>query len=150
MIGGGTVALTDFQMTCKLSIHFKKIEPGMTTGGDGDGGTTTFGCKNVGSYTANAQPPLVQRCAGAQCHGGSNGTATNAWDLRDADDTTATGQTNACGQTKQKINLANPASSILFQRVAPGQQTGHPITIADNAQFTAFRDAILVWVATEQ
>lgn len=150
MVGGGTVALTDFSASkgCKLSIHFKKIEPGMTSGGENDGGVTG-GCKDVPSFTANAQPPLTQRCATAACHAGG-GTARNAWDLTqvpNAGDPTA--QAAGCAQARSKINLGDPPNSIMFQRVAPGQATGHPLTL-NNTDFTAFRNAILAWVANEQ
>jgi cytochrome c553 len=149
MIGGGTVILVDFAPGCMLSVHFKTIEPGMTTpgGDDGGGGPTGGGCVNVAGFSASARAPLANQCA--SCHAGGNTTAKNAWDISAINDLSATGQAAACAQTRNKLNLTNEANSIIFQRVAPGQQTGHPLTINDPGQFAAFRDPVVGWAVTE-
>jgi hypothetical protein len=147
-IGGGTVVLVDYTAGCELAVLFKVIEPGMAgpMNGDDGGVTGSGGCVNVAGFTANARGPLAAQCG--SCHAGGQATAKNAYDLSAINDMSADGQTRACAQTRNKINLNNEPQSILFQRVAPGQQTGHPLTLND-AQYTAFRDPVVTWAVTE-
>lgn len=147
-LGGGTVVLVDFAPGCELSVHFERLEPGSTTGGGEDGGGPLGGgCADVAGFTASARAPLANRCA--SCHAGGNSTATNAFDLSSVNDLSSDGQAAACAQTRGKLNLADEPNSILFQRVEPGQATGHPMTIDDPTQFGQFRDAIVSWAVNE-
>jgi len=148
-VGGGTVVLVDFVPGCKLSVHFKKIEP--STGGgpggpDAGPGEPGGGCVNVTGFTAMARGPLANQCG--NCHSGGQATARNAWDITTLADPGPPAQAQACSQTRNKLNLNAEQMSLLFQRVQPGQQTGHPLTLPD-AQFTAFRDAVVSWAVTE-
>ncbi len=146
-VSGGTVVLVDFSPGCKMSVHFKLIEPGVAGPGEPDaGGPVGGGCVNVGGFTANARGPIEQQCA--SCHAGGNATARNAWDVSAIADLSPAAQAAVCAQTRNKINLENEPQSLLFQRVAPGQQTGHPIAL-QNGPFTAFRDPIVNWAVTE-
>lgn len=148
MVGGGTVILTDFQPGCELSIHFEIIEPGMGGPGGEDGGVGPGGggCTDVAGFTANARGPISASCG--SCHSGGNATARNAWDITVINDLSEAAQIEACGQTRNKINLANEVNSILFQRVAPGQATGHPITL-NQGDYDAFRNPVLLWATNE-
>jgi hypothetical protein len=149
-VGGGTVVLVDYrQGNCEIAVLFKVIEPGMTGpggGGPGDGGGSG-GCVNIAGFTQSARAPLANQC-GNNCHAGGQATAKNAWDLSAINDLSAAGQAAACAQTRNKLNLNNEAQSILFQRVLPGQQTGHPLTL-QQAQYDAFSAPILTWAQTE-
>jgi hypothetical protein len=152
MLGGGTVVLANVPSGSQLSIRFEKLEK---EGAAIDGGTLAGGCKDVTTFTASAQPVLANNVdASAQacfsCHGGSNAGATSAFDLRMLKTMTPAGQLAACNQVKGKINLANPTSSILFQRPKPPQMTGHPFTFADTTTYNDFANPILVWVTKEQ
>jgi hypothetical protein len=143
-VGGGTVVLVNLQATCKVSVVFKTFAKDE---GGGGGGPLGGGCTAVGDFTNSARQPLSQRCG--NCHAGGQAGATNAWDLTGVNDLGATAQAKACAQTRGKVNLANEAMSILFQRVAPGQATGHPLTL-NQADFTAFQNAVNGWATKEQ
>ncbi len=149
LVGGGTVVLVAFQPGCQISVHFETIEPGMTVGGGMDGGTvggTGGGCQNVAGFTANAQAPLASTCGG--CHAGGNAGAKASFDLSLINDLSPAGQAAVCGQVRGKLNLATPAMSILFQRVAPGQMTGHALTL-NQTDYDSFRTPVLAWAVTE-
>lgn len=145
-LGAGTVVLANISDDCELSVHFKTIEPGEFIASPDGGLVIGGGCTNVASFTANAQNPFSNRCAG--CHAGGNMTAKNAFDLSAINDLSADGQAAACAQAVSTINRTNEVNSRLFQRVEPGQATGHPLTLND-AEFTAFRDAIVSWATSE-
>jgi len=148
-IGAGALSLSSFMAGCQYSVHFEVLEPTMGSGeGDGDGaGGLTGGCNAVTSFTANAQPRFANICA--NCHGGSNPTATNAMDLSQVRDLAAAAQANACAQVKGNLNLADLPASIIFQRVTPGQTTGHAFEFPTQADFNSFRDAVSAWAINE-
>jgi mono/diheme cytochrome c family protein len=145
-LGGGSVALTNVPAGSQLSIRFEKLEPMSGTGPDGGTGLSG-GCKDVADFTSLARPQLMMSCT--SCHGGSNASATAGYDLRALADTSAASQAQACGQTKGKINFADPPNSILFQRPKPPQMTGHAFTFPDLTTYQAFANPILSWVAKE-
>jgi hypothetical protein len=149
-IGGGTLSLSSFTPGCLYTVHFEILEPSTGGGGgdgDGGGGIVTGGCTSVATFTANAQPPMQATCA--RCHGMPGNIAANAFDLTALDDLSADGQANACAQTRGNINLTTPDTSILFRRVEPGQQTGHPFEFPAAGDFTGFKNSVLAWVANE-
>ncbi len=143
LIGGGTVFMAA-GMNAQISINFVTLDP--SPGAGADAGVLAGGCKNVASFTANARGPLSTSCA--SCHAGANAGASNAFDLRLINDMAAASQATACAQTRGKINLANIANSILFQRVTPPQATNHPFTF-QAAQATTFRNAVTIWATLE-
>ena len=104
----------------------------------------------MANFTAMARGPLATSCGTAACHAGNGTGAANSFDLRAINDMSATGQATACAQTRGKMNLANEAMSLLFQRVTPPQSTGHPFTFAAGAPIDNFRNAVTGWATTEQ
>jgi mono/diheme cytochrome c family protein len=146
-IGSGGITLSEYRSAdCMLSVHFFTLVSGkgVVVGDDELGGA----CKDVASFTANAQPQLSLRCN--NCHTGGNNAATQSYDLRGINNLGEENQKAVCAQTKGKLNFDNLPGSILFARVQAPQSTGHPFTLTDNAQFTQFRDAILVWAENEK
>jgi hypothetical protein len=137
------VLLTSLVAGCKLSVSFKSIAKD-----DGGGpGPVGGGCTDVASFTASARQSLSTQCA--SCHAGGQAGATASYDLRKINDLAADGQAQACAQTRAKMNLQNEVMSLLFQRVAPGQQTNHPLTL-NQATFTTFQNAVVGWATKEQ
>lgn len=147
-LGPGTLSLSTFRRGCKISLSFETLEP--STGGpggvDGGGGPLGGGCKAVASFTSNARGQIENRCG--SCHANAGNPAHNAWDETTIGDLSADGQAQACGQALGNVNLATPDMSSLFNRVRPGQATGHPLTL-NTGDFNTFQAAILAWVANE-
>lgn len=146
-LGPGTLSLSSFRSGCQLSLSFELLEP--SSGGPGGvdgGGPLGGGCMAVASYTANARGQIEQRCGG--CHANAANPAKNAWDQTMIGDLSEAAQTEACGQALGNVNLATPDMSSLFNRVRPGQATGHPITL-NAGDFDTFQAAILAWIADE-
>lgn len=143
-LGPGTVILTNWKPKAKLTIAFEvieKIDPGAADGGM-DGGTN--GCKDVGSFTANAQGQFSQRCGG--CHGGGNAAAQGAVDMSDLNDDAAA----ACGQIRYRIKPADPPTSQIFITTDPNGNAAHPFKFGGNVDnFNAFKNAVSTWIAAE-
>ncbi len=143
MIGGGTVVLVNVPVEAMLSLHFSLAEP--AAGGEVP---TAAGCKDVASFTTNAQPALAANCA--SCHAGADASATAATDMSRLGDLAPEAQAAACGQILSRVNLADPPNSGLFVAPDPLSGAGHPFKFGgDPAAFTAFRDQVLVWINTE-
>ena len=143
-LGPGTVVLTNWKPKAKLTIAFElieKMDPGSDDGGV-DGGPG--GCKDVGSFTANAQGLFVQRCNG--CHGGGNAAAQGAVDMSDLNDDPAA----ACAQIRYRVKPADPGTSQIFITTDPNGNAAHPFKFAGNVDnFNAFKNAVSTWIASE-
>lgn len=137
-VGGGTVALLSYRQGCRLSVDFEQL--GLPGGG------LANGCKDVPAFVANLVGPLQTHCV--SCHGGANAGATQGLDLRNLHPPAE--QPASCGRVKGKVSLADPAASRLLQRVAPGQQTGHPFTLPGANEWNQLRDALGRWLGREQ
>jgi mono/diheme cytochrome c family protein len=143
MIGGGTLVMVDVPLDAQLSIHFQVAEPAVD-----NPDVPLGGCKDVASFTANAQPMLSANCA--SCHAGGNAAATGATDMTQIDDLTPEGQAAACGQILSRVNLADPLNSGIYLAPDPNSGAGHPFKFGGNVtSFNAFRDALLVWINAE-
>ncbi|NUQ77219.1 MAG: hypothetical protein HUU21_27100 [Polyangiaceae bacterium] len=143
-LGPGSLILTNWKPKAKLTIAFEvieKIDPGANDGGM-DGGTG--GCKDVGSFTANAQGQFSQRCGG--CHGGGNAAAQGAVDMSDLNDDPAA----ACAQIRYRVKPADPATSQIFITTDPNGNAAHPYKFGGNTDnFNAFKNAVSTWIAAE-
>ena len=148
-LGPGTLILTNFHLGDQLGVVFQAIAATMPPGG-GDGGTggPGGGCKDVGSFTANAKPQLGGICI--TCHGGQNPGALSALDMSRVNDTSADGQAAACAQVLNKVTPATPAQSRIFQVTVPGSQAVHPFQFPDQNSFNAFQTMVSQWIVREQ
>jgi len=140
----GTLVLTNWLPEARMSIAFQTIElyvPGMM--GDGGGGTTGGGCKDVGAYAAVKNQFNV--CGG--CHGGANGQATSALDMTKL----GSDDTFTCGQIRNRINPGDPSSSQIFVNSDPNGGAGHPFKFnGDGGDWQNFVDAVTPWIVAEQ
>lgn len=146
LIGPGTVVLTNWSTSAKLSIAFEKIEKVNPNDPDaGADGGTTGGCKDVASFDTNAKGQFQQRCGG--CHSGGNGAATNAVDMTKlGSDSTA-----ACAQILFRIKPSDPPNSQVFVVTDPGGNAAHPFKFGGNAtNFDAFKTDVSKWVTSEK
>ncbi len=145
-LGPGSVILTNWETGGKLSIAFESvsvIDPLGGTGGAG-GGNAGGPCSAVTSFENNAAPALQQSCA--NCHGGNNGTATNAVDMSDLNNDPSA----ACGQILNRVNLNNPNQSQIFLNTDPSGNAGHPFDFGGNqGAFDNFRQAVTTWINAE-
>ncbi len=145
-LGPGTLILTNWQKGAKLGVAFQKIEPFSTMMMDGgtEGGTTG-GCKDVDSFSANAEPLLQQNCA--SCHGGANAQAKGAVDMSGLGSDPA----GACSQVKNRVSPLDPASSQLFVTTDPGGNAAHPFKFGGSAaKFDAFKGSVSQWISAEK
>src|SRR5690606_7999021 len=133
-IGGGTAVITDVPVEIEISIHFRTATTADGGGDDGDGGLGG-GCKDVASFTANAQPQLSDNCV--VCHGGGVPDATSAVDMTKINDLEAEAQAAACGQILSRINVQDPDNSGIFLPPDPNSGVNHDFKF-DAAGFTAF------------
>jgi cytochrome c553 len=148
MIGGGTAVFVDVDPDAMMSVHFRAaLAEGEGEGGEGGGGGGGGGCKDVASFTANAQPGLSASCV--SCHGGGNPGATSAVDMRKVNDTSPEGQASACGQILSRVLLADPVNSGLFVAPDPASGTLHDFKFASAGAFTGFRDQVIQWINQE-
>jgi cytochrome c553 len=141
-VGGGTLILVQVASNAPLSVRFEIAE--LANAGD----TLLAGCKDLASFTANAQPLLLQNCS--ECHSGGNNGATNATDMTRLADLSAEGQAAACGQIMSRVNLLDPNNSSIFLAPEPQSSLGHPFKLPDNNSFLAFRSALTLWISAEQ
>lgn len=145
-LGPGTLILTNWQAGAKLAVAFQTIESISPPMGDGgaDGGTTG-GCKDVGSFSANAAGLLKQNCQ--NCHGGNNPQAKGAVDMSalGSDDAAA------CSQVKNRVSPGNVGSSQLFITTDPGGNAAHPFKFGgDGGKFNAFKQSVSQWISAEK
>ncbi|HVK77663.1 MAG TPA: hypothetical protein VM734_30370 [Kofleriaceae bacterium] len=145
-VGGGLLMLVDVAPTARLSVHFRVAEPYAGMGGGGGGGQVG-GCKAVPQFTTSARGPLATSCA--NCHAGGNAGATNATDMRQLNDMSATGQAGACGQILSRVNLANINTSGLFVAVDPAAGANHPFRFPNANAFNTFRTSVSTWIQAE-
>jgi len=142
-LGPGTVILTNWSTDAKLSLAFETIEK--IDAQVDDAGTPTGGCKAIDSFNANAAPRLKQNCT--SCHGGGNGSATNAVDMRNMDSDPEA----ACAQVKNRVNPNDPPASQLFVTTNPNGGAAHPFKFNGNAgAFDTFRTSVSMWIAAEK
>ncbi len=142
-VGGGTLILVNTTPTAPISVRFELVEEA------NQGEVVLAGCADIPSFTANAQPLLSQNCV--NCHGGGNGGATAATDMTQINDLSPAAQEAACGQILSRVNLLDSINSSVFVASEPGSNLGHPFKFNNNnANFTAFRDSLTIWIAAEQ
>src|SRR5690606_9298161 len=139
-LGPGSVVLTNWVVGGKLSLAFETIaiiDPMAGVGGAGGGATGP--CSALAEFSANAAPAL-NPCD--NCHGGQNGTATNAVDMTDL----GSNDSAACGQIKNRVDLDNPSQSQLFITTNPSGNATHPFKFGGNqANFNDFVQSVTVW-----
>lgn len=141
-VGGGTLILVEVSPSAPVSVRFDLAEVA-------EGGAVVLeACKDIASFTANAQPQLAQFCT--TCHDGSDDSATNATDMTRLADLTPEGQNAACGQILSRVNLLDPINSSIFLAPEPQSALGHSFKLPDNNSFLAFRTALLTWITAEQ
>jgi mono/diheme cytochrome c family protein len=144
-LGPGTLILTNWQTGAKLDLAFQTIEPLMQMGDGGTDGGTTGGCKDVGSFSANAVGLLKQNCQ--TCHGGNNAQAKGAVDMSALNSDEAA----ACSQVKNRVSPANVGGSQLFITTDPGGNAAHPYKFGgDNGKFDAFKQSVSKWITAEK
>lgn len=142
-LGPGTLLMPSFGTGWKLNIVFTTIEKKGVVMTGGDGGTVTFGCKDVAGFTQNATGPLSTNCT--SCHGGANQTATSAFDLSKLASDAAT----ACNNAKGEVNLMDPKMSALFRYPDPSSGITHPFKFAAGAE-TSFQTSVTLWINNEK
>jgi hypothetical protein len=140
-LGVGLVVLPGFQSGDRLSIQFETLEVA------GSAGPSASGCKDVGAFTANATPSFKASCT--RCHGGTDTSATSAFDMTRMSDPSAAGQAAACAQALGEVSPSQPASSRIFVVTRPGATDGHPFSL-DSAGLAAFQQAITRWIERER
>jgi hypothetical protein len=145
-LGPGTLILSNWSPSAKLSLAFQKIEvvaAMMPT--DGGAVDPMGGCKDVNAFMANAQGPLKNNCVG--CHGGGNASAKGAIDMSTIDSE----PDKACAQVKNRVNVGDPAMSQLFVTTDPGGNAAHPYKFGGSAsKFDTFKGSITQWIQAEQ
>lgn len=147
-LGPGTLVLSNWSPNAKLSMAFETLEliqPDVTDGGTDGGTTTTTGCKDVASFTANAAGPLKGNCV--TCHGGGNASAKGAVDMSTID----SDPEKACAQVKNRVTPSNPGGSQLFITTDPGGNAAHPYKFGGStSKFDSFKSSVSVWIQAEQ
>jgi mono/diheme cytochrome c family protein len=144
-LGPGQVILTNWVPGGKLSIAFEElstIDPS-GQGGNGGGGGGGIISGALQSFVDNAVGPLGN-CTG--CHGGNNGGATAAVDMQEL----GANNDEACGQIRNRVNLANAAGSQLFITTDPNGVASHPFKFGGDANaHQNFVNAVSVWITAE-
>jgi cytochrome c553 len=139
LMGPGTVILVNWLTDAKLSFAFEKITKVSPPAGGSIGG-----CKNVPSFEANASGWL-NTCAA--CHNGTDSQAFAAVDMSKL----STDPAIACGQVRNRVNPSKPASSQIFVTTDPNGNAAHPYKFnGDVASYNNFRDAMSLWIMTEE
>ncbi len=141
-VGGGTLILVGVDSAAPISVRFETAEIAS------QGETVLDGCKDVASFTANAQPQLDQFCT--SCHGGGVAGATAATDMTKIDDLSAEGQLAACGQILSRVNLMDANNSSIFLAAEPGGAASHSYKLPNTNAFNTFRSSLLTWITAEQ
>ncbi len=147
-LGPGKVILTNWKDGAKLSLAFETIaatDPNAGGGGAGGGGASPGGCKAVAAFKANVAPSLANPCF--SCHGGANGTATAAVDMK----ALMTDPAATCAQVLNRVNVTDPAKSQLFVTTNPGGNATHPYKFGGNqANFNNFVSSVTKWIQQEK
>ena len=145
-LGPGLVILSNWSKGAKISIAFKSIaatDPNGGMGGAGGAGGNDGPCMALSAFTNNAAPALAPCML---CHGGGNGTATNAVDMTQLQ----SNPTAACGQLYNRIDPNNPQQSQLFVTTNPNVANGHPFKFGGNSNnFNTFVTAVTTWIQAE-
>lgn len=142
-IGSGALILTRVKGGARIAFAFTKaertdakpVEPPQ--------------CKALDLFNKGVRPTLAAPCA-AQCHGGGLPTAKSAFDMSAAASMDAEAQKRLCVQTLSRVNLAEPARSVIVLQATPAAQGGtpnHPYKLQAPA---ALRDAVVAWAAGEK
>jgi hypothetical protein len=143
----GTLVLTNWVTDAKLSLAFSKLEiviPGSADAG-AEGGTTSSGCKSVGTFTSDAQQPLQSNCV--PCHGGANPSAQGAIDMSKITSDPAV----ACAQVKNRVSPSDPAASQIFVTTDPAGNAAHPYKFGgSSSKFDAFKTSLSMWIQAEK
>lgn len=147
-VGGGTAVFVDVPPLSDISLHFRVAELADGSEPGDDGGIVGGGCNDITAFTANARGPLETSCG--SCHAGGMADAVAAVDMTQIADLTADGQAASCAQIKTRVNILDPVASGLFLAPDPGSGTAHPFKFPDAGAFTAFRDAVSLWITAEQ
>lgn len=144
-LGPGAVILTNWRDAAKLSVAFEVLEPYSSLAG-GDGGPGSGGgCKDIDSFTANAQGAFQGNCF--NCHGGGNAAAKGAVDMSALQSDPAA----ACGQIRNRVSPNDPPNSQIFLTTDPGMNAAHPFKFGgDGNAFNQFKSQVSVWVNAEK
>jgi hypothetical protein len=144
-VGGGTAVFVDIPPAGQVSVHFKTATFANGMPPSDGGGIVGGGCKATALFTTNMRPPLTANCV--TCHAGGNAGATGATDMRLlADDTK---QAEACAQILSRVSKLNPDQSSILESVRPGSTVTHPFKFGTQADFDAYRNLALAWIAAE-
>jgi len=147
VLGPGTLILTNWQTNAKLSLAFQTLElvSAATADAGAEGGPAGGGCKDVASFTTNAQPELQNNCF--TCHGGANAQAMGAVDMSKLTSDPAA----ACAQVRNRVSPATPAQSQIFVTTDPGGNAAHPYKFGgSSSKFDAFKTSMTQWIQAEQ
>ena len=145
-IGGGTAAFVGFLATDKLAIHFKNASVFKP---DEGGPPVVSGCLKLPEFKANAAPTLQTNCAAA-CHAGGQPNARSAVNMTNLLSANDDEVLVACNQIRTRINFQDLNNSGLYLAPTPGNMN-HPFSFGGNqANFTAFKNAVQVWATAEQ
>lgn len=106
-------------------------------------------CKNLPLFVQQVQPHFIERCV--ECHDGTKLKAVLAFDLIDGEGVDEAGQKYTCSETLTKaVNFQDRLQSTLFTEVDPARtDLEHEFKYPDGASFTAFRDAVMIWLQAE-
>jgi hypothetical protein len=147
VLGTGTVLLTSVPQNARVGLAFESI------GQVDPKPVETFQCKDFEQFNAKVRPTL-QLC-GALCHamGAMDPRANQAFG---AFDMTQSGSTDPamlkqfCLRTLGRVNLQNPAKSVLVLQATPpeaGGTTNHPYKLP---AYMGFAQAVTQWAAAEK
>ncbi len=146
-IGTGTVLLTNAPSNdpnTRIGIAFESLTQSMVQ-------PVQVACKDFKDFN----PALVkdlQGCA-ATCHGGRNGAATSAYDMKLSTSTDMAMLMSFCVSSLGRINKQDPAKSILLLQAIPQAQGGtanHPFKYSVAADITRFTTEVTTWAAGEK
>ena len=137
-LGPGTVLLVNWTKDAKMSFAFEKLE--LVT----PAGAPIGGCKSVPAFEMNAKGPMATCFA---CHDGTDEQAKAAMDMSALLSDAAL----ACGQIRNRINIADPAKSQIFVNSNPQGNAAHPFHFDGNvAAFDSFKTNVSKWIVLEQ
>lgn len=144
----GTVLLTSVPQNARIGLAFESIKAVDPKPID------TFQCKDFDQFNGKVRPTLLTPCA-ALCHGAGATDpratqAIGAFDMSLAASQDAAMLRQFCVRTLGRVNLANPAKSVLVLQATPpdaGGTTNHPYKLPS---FMNFTQAVSQWAAAEK